>query len=106
MARMRDENDSYLKPGMKDEDDSYLKRSAETKKKLGSMRPMTGGQGQIDRGSKALKKAGLNMYYDSKPNSSERLSDIKMALKAYNVKAKNVTPRIAPVPPRGGKVGK
>lgn len=27
MARMRDENDSYLKPGMKDENDSYLKRS-------------------------------------------------------------------------------
>lgn len=75
-------------------------------KKMGSMRPMTGGQGQIDRGSKALKKAGLNMYYDSKPNTSERLSDIKMALKAYNVKAKNVTPRIAPVPPRGGKVDK
>ena len=105
MARMRDENDSYLKPGMKDENDSYLKRSAETKKKLGSMRPMTGGQGQIDRGDKALKKAGYNVLYDSKKNSSERLRDVKMALKAYNVKAKNVKPADY-VPPRGGKVGK
>lgn len=97
MARMRDENDSYLKPGMKDENDSYLKRSAS--------RPMTGGQGQIDRGSKALKKAGLNMLYDSKPNSSARLRDVKMALKAYNVKAKNVKPADF-VPKNGGKVGK
>ncbi len=53
MARMRDENDSYLKPGMKDEDDSYLKRSAETKKKLGSMRPETG----VVRKREAMKKA-------------------------------------------------
>jgi hypothetical protein len=76
------------------------------KKKLGPTRPMTGGQGQIDRGEKALKKAGLNMFYDSKPNTSERLESVKMALKAYKVKAKNVTPRIAPVPYRGGKVDK
>lgn len=89
MANMKDENDSYLKPGMKDEKEP---------KGVTHGRPATGGSAQLQRDLKTNKpmNKGMGPMYEAGSKSELARQARKIALKKFGQKSKQyrTTPSI------------